>query len=237
LAWFGFIHGMSEFMDMFMLIKGNLLFLRILGASFLFISFLFLFLFGYRMINIGEGKRIGILFPFTIAILFFGLPILSEATSFDTWNISSRYFLGFPGAILSAVGFISYYKSEAKKLNDAKVEKYFFLIALLFGLYAILGGWIVPKANFYPASAINNVWFISTFGIPVQIFRASIAVGIAWSLWNIVNIFNIEEASEHQRVNETLLESEERYRKFVEFSPLESLSCPIIKLCTLIRRQ
>jgi hypothetical protein len=124
LAWFGFIHGMSEFTDMFMLIKGNLLFLRILGASFLFISFLCLFLFGYRLINIGERKRLGIWFPVTIGLLFLGLPVLSGATSFDTWNISSRYFLGFPGAILSAIGFISYYKSEGKKLGDVKVEKY-----------------------------------------------------------------------------------------------------------------
>jgi two-component system cell cycle sensor histidine kinase/response regulator CckA len=204
LAWFGFIHGISEFTDMFMLIKGNLLFLRILGASVLFISFLFLFLFGYRMINIGERKRLGIWFPLTIALLFLGMPILSGVTSFDNWNISSRYFLGFPGAILSATGFVSYYKSEAKKLDGAKIEKYFILIALLFGLYAILGGGIVPQANFYPASAINNGWFISWFGIPIQIFRALIAVGIAWSLWNIVNIFNIEEAVERKRAEEKI---------------------------------
>jgi PAS domain S-box-containing protein len=206
LAWFGFIHGISEFTDMFMLIKGNLLYLRFLGASVLFISFLFLFLFGYGMINIGERKRLGIWFPCTIAVLFMGMPILLGATSFDTWNISSRYFLGFPGAILSATGFVSYYKSEAKKLDGAKIEKYFILIALLFGLYAILGGGIVPQANFYPASAINNGWFISWFGIPIQIFRALIAVGIAWSLWNIVNIFNIEEAVERKQADDKIHE-------------------------------
>jgi len=126
--------------------------------------------------------------------------------------------LGFPGAILSAVGFILYYKSEAKKLGQAKVEKYFIIISLLFGFYAILGGGIVPKADFYPASVINNAWFISSFGIPVQLFRGMIAVGIAWSLWNIVNIFNIEEAVEHKRVDEKLRESEERYRTIIEFS-------------------
>src|SRR5450759_4914657 len=126
--------------------------------------------------------------------------------SFDNWNISSRYFLGFPGAILSATGFVSYYKSEAKKLDGAKIEKYFILIALLFGIYAILGGWIVTQANFYPASAINNAWFVSSFGIPVQIFRALIAVGITWSLWNIVNIFNIEVAAERKRTEEKIYE-------------------------------
>jgi PAS domain S-box-containing protein len=100
-----------------------------------------------------------------------------------------------------------------------RIQKYFILVALLFGLYAILGGWIVPKANFYPASTINNAWFISSFGIPVQIFRCMIAVGTAWSLWNIMNIFNLEEAAEQKLVDEKLRESEERYRKLVEFSP------------------
>ncbi|CAG1006533.1 Blue-light-activated protein [Methanosarcinales archaeon] len=78
--------------------------------------------------------------------------------------------------------------------------------ALFFGLYAILGGGIVPQANFYPASAINNGWFISWSGIPIQIFRALIAVGITWSLWNIVNIFNIEEAEERKRTEEKIRE-------------------------------
>ncbi|MDL5502366.1 MAG: hypothetical protein QSU88_04035, partial [Candidatus Methanoperedens sp.] len=49
LAWFGFIHGINEFMDMFLLIKGDILLLRILGSLALFTSFLFLFLFGYRL--------------------------------------------------------------------------------------------------------------------------------------------------------------------------------------------
>jgi two-component system cell cycle sensor histidine kinase/response regulator CckA len=218
LACFGFIHGISEFIDMFILIKGNLLLLRILGSSVLFISYSFLFLFGYAMINIGERKRLGSWFPFTIAFLFLGLPVLLGPTSLDIWNISSRYFLGFPGAILSATGFILYYKGEANKLWEAKVERYFVLVALLFGLYGILGGWIVPKANFYPASAINNDWFISSFGVPVQSLRAPIAVGIAWSLWKIMNIFNIEETAEHKRVDEALRESEERYRTTIEYS-------------------
>ncbi len=206
LAWFGFIHGINEFMDMFKLIKGNPPILEIFGASILFISFLFLFLFGYRLINIGERKRLGIWFPFTIALLFFGLPTLLGTTSFDIWNISSRYFLGFPGAILSSTGFILYYKSEAKNLSEAKVKKYFILVALLFGLYGILGGWIVPKANFYLASGINVESFISWFGIPVQFFRATIAVGIAWSLWHIVNIFNIEEDAERIRAEDKIQE-------------------------------
>ncbi|MCE8425660.1 MAG: PAS domain S-box protein [Candidatus Methanoperedens sp.] len=134
------------------------------------------------------------------------MPALSGATSLDNWNISSRYFLGFPGAILSATGFISYYRCEAKKLCVAKVEKYFIFIALLFGLYGIFGGWIVTQATFYPASAINNIWFITSFGIPVQIFRALIAVGIAWSLWNILNIFNIEMTDERKRAEEKIYE-------------------------------
>ncbi len=97
LASFGLIHGINEFTDMFELIKGDPPILKILSASVLFISFLFLFLFGYRLINIGETKKLGIWFPCTIALLFLGMPIISGSTSFDTWNISSNTFWDFPG--------------------------------------------------------------------------------------------------------------------------------------------
>ncbi|KCZ71993.1 PAS domain S-box [Candidatus Methanoperedens nitroreducens] len=216
LAWFGVIHGTNEFIDLFILIKGDSSFLKIFGASVLFISYLFIFLFGYQLINIGKTKRLGIWFPFIITLLFFGFPVLSGVTSYNTWNISSRYFLGFPGAILSAIGFFLYYQSEADRLRKAIVKRYFICAALFFGLYGILGGLIVPEADFFPASVINNASFISWSGIPVQIFRAISAVGIAWSLWHIVNIFNIEDAAERKRAEEMLQQSEEKYRTLID---------------------
>jgi two-component system cell cycle sensor histidine kinase/response regulator CckA len=119
-------------------------------------------------------------------------------------EILTNYFLGFPGAILSAVGFFLYYQSESKKLNKIKVKKYFIFAALFFGIYGILGGLIVSRDSFFPASVINYSSFVSIFGAPVVVFLTVITVGITLSLWHIVDIFNIEDASERKRAEEKI---------------------------------
>lgn len=68
----------------------------------------------------------------------------------------------------------------------------------------MLGGLIVPKAGFFPASVINNDSFSALVGIPVQFFRALSALGIAYSLWHIINIFNIEETAERRQADENV---------------------------------
>ncbi|SNQ60253.1 putative Histidine kinase [Candidatus Methanoperedens nitroreducens] len=208
LAFFGITHGIFEFIQMFTAVKEELIFLKILGPTFLIISYLFLFLFGYQLINISRRKKLSIWFPSIIVILFFLLLIYLGGKSF--WNnnvlldILVRYFLGFPGGILIAIGFLLYYQSESEKLRSIRVKKYFICAALLFGVYGVLGGLIVPRDSFFPASAVNYTSFISRFGIPVLIFRAMTAMGIALSLWYIMNIFNIEEAAGRKRAKEKI---------------------------------
>jgi len=208
LALFGVTHGIFEFIQMFTAVKEELIFLKILGPAFLFISYLSLFLFGYQLINISRIKRLGIWFPSMIAILFFGFLIYLGGNSFWSKNILLdilvRYFLGFPGGVLIAIGFLLYYQSESEKLRGIRVKKYFICAALFFGIYGILGGLIVPRDSFFPASAVNYISFTSLFGIPVLIFRAMAAMGIAWSLWYIMNIFNVEEAAGRKHAEERI---------------------------------
>ncbi len=209
LAWFGITHGTNELIDMFTIIKGANLFLEIAGPLLLFVSYLFIFFFGYQLINIGNKKIVGLWFLAAVAFSFFGLPALAGITSFHSWHISARYFLGFPGAILSAIGFLLYYQSESEKLTDVPVKKYFIFTAIFFGIYGVLGGLIVPRADFFPASAINTASFILWTGFPVQLFRAICAIGIAWSVGNIMNIFNIEETTLHKRAEEEIKRAKE----------------------------
>jgi len=207
LAFFGVTHGIHEFIEMFTAVKEEFVFLDILGPAFLIISYLFLFLFGYQLINLSMRKKPSIWLPSLIVILFFGIITILEGNSF--WNhnrmeILGRYILGFPSAILSAIGLLLYYQSESKKLSEFKIKKYFIYSALFFGIYGALGGLIVSRDSFFPASTINYGSFISLFGFPVLVFRAVTAMGITWSLWYIVDIFNIEEASEHNRAEERI---------------------------------
>ena len=98
LAFFGVTHGIHEFIEMFIAVKEETVFLKIIGPAFLFVSYLCLFLFGYQLINISRRKNLSIWFPLITVILFFGILIYSLGNSF--WNhnrleIVARYFLGF----------------------------------------------------------------------------------------------------------------------------------------------
>ncbi len=59
-------------------------------------------------------------------------------------------------------------------------------------IYGIAGGVIAPKAGFFPASVINNSSFLDLFGIPIQVVRTVCAAVLAWSVWNILGIFDWE---------------------------------------------
>src|SRR3989304_968737 len=52
LAFFGITHGIHEYIDLLFIYKGNNDYLIILKAAFLLISYIFLFLFGYQLVNI-----------------------------------------------------------------------------------------------------------------------------------------------------------------------------------------
>ncbi|MCX9025909.1 MAG: ATP-binding protein [Candidatus Methanoperedens sp.] len=208
LASFAVTYGIYEFMNilinMFAAINDKFVFsFYILNPTFLFISYLCLFLFGYQLININRRKPPSIWFISIILILFFEIITYLERNNYNQLEDISNYFLGFPGAILSAIGFLLYYESESKKLSEINVKKYFIFAALFFGIYGILGV-IVSRDSFFPASVMNQTSFIYLFGTPVVVFRTVTIVGIFWSLWHIVNIFNIEGTSKRRRTEEKI---------------------------------
>lgn len=203
LGLFGLTHGASEFLDMFVIIKGESYFFNIVAPLLLFTSYAFLFMFGYRLINL-KTTEIGPWLPVVITILFFSLPLSIDSTSSETWVSSARYFVGFTGALLCAAGFINYYLIEKSQLDETNLKRYFYFISLAFVVYGSFGGLVTPKANFFPASLLNNATFIDAIGLPVQLFRAVCAIIITWSTWHIINIFNIE-ANKNRKVNELAL--------------------------------
>lgn len=208
LASFTVTYGIHEFMriliNMFAAINEKFTFLfNILNPTFLFISYLCLFLFGYQLININRKKNPHIWFISIIVILLFVFITYLEGNNYNRLEDLSSYFLGFLGAILSAIGFLFYYQSESKKLGEINVKKYFIFAALFFGIYGLLE-LVVSRDSFFPASVMNQTSFIYLFGTPVVVFRTVTIVGIFWSLWHIVNIFNIEGASKRRRAEEKI---------------------------------
>lgn len=193
LAGFGLTHGLNEWLDMFSIIvlkrggQDSDLF-NFVRLTILAVSFVFLFEFGRRLLLLKLKKYLtGWL---TLSLCFFAFTFM--LVSSQERSIWPRYFLGFPGALFSAVGFIYYYRDNKTLLKPFKVRRFFLLAGVSLAVYSLLGGLVVPKANLFPASILNNTSFLKLIGVPVQVFRAICAAFLAWAVWNILGIFNWE---------------------------------------------
>ena len=67
-------------------------------------------------------------------------------------SIWARYSIGFPGAILSALGLHHQVQKQIKPLNLKRIERPLMLASWSLVAYGVAGGLIVPQANFFPAS-------------------------------------------------------------------------------------
>lgn len=190
LGLFGLIHGINEWLDMITLIKAHDSYIWNLARTVvLTISFIFLFEFGRRLFNLNFNKEfLGSWVTPAISLAVFTI-IFTLKQERSIWP---RYFLCFPGGLLTAQGFLLYYRRNKIALEPFKVRKYFFISAASIGMYGVFSGLLVSRADFFPASVINNASFLNLFGIPVQVFRALCATILAWTCWHILEIFNQE---------------------------------------------
>ena len=201
LAGFGILHGINEFLDMWVIIKGGSRSLDIVRPLFLIGSFIFLFEFGRKLVRMAAPEGTGPLGWFAgpggrYVSLIAGMLIIAAALSSpDFWRtaaILSRYLLGFPGSLLTGLGLISFARTERETLAPFKVTPYFFLSGGAFIVYGFLSGLIVPQSSFFPSTILNADAFLSTVHAPVQVFRACCAVLAAFSIGEVLRIFTVE---------------------------------------------
>jgi len=206
LACFAIIHGISEFLDMWAIIKGKNPATETARWGILFISYLFLFEFGRRIFRLTErkfywrkafSKLTGAWLLFSIILIifsYFTLPV-------DSQKILIRYLLGFPGGLLTALSLSLYYKDIEETLKPLKVKKYFLWVSGSFFAYAFFGGLVVPKGNLFFSSWLNADSFLLVAHIPAQVFRAGCALISAAGVYGILGIFNWEKT---KRIQESL---------------------------------
>ncbi|MFH1189916.1 MAG: diguanylate cyclase [Candidatus Omnitrophota bacterium] len=201
LAWFGVLHGINEWADALVLMKGRTWAVDIVRLSALFSSFIFLFEFGRQLIRLEMRKYPPRLKRFVERLSWPMTPAISlvifllSVPSHDIWQTGAmlvRYFLGFPGCALIAAGFLLYYRYEKEALSGINVEKYFVTAAAAFLTYGTLAGLIVNRGHYFPSTIVNMESFQSVTAIPIQVFRSACAIVIGWSSVGLLNIFNVE---------------------------------------------
>jgi len=200
---FGILHGMNEWIDMFMFIQRpqEFLLLKVIRALLMPLSFIFLLQFGAKIIaetrkGFGWLKNLSFILPLAWVCIF----VLTR-DRFLYGDIWGRYLLGFPGAMLAAYALILQ-SSNFKDVKIVSLKKNLKIAVFFFAAYAVLSGIIVPQAGFFPATIINYTLFLQAFGFPVQALRALSAVMIAVSLGKVLVIFYWETKSKLQNTLE-----------------------------------
>jgi signal transduction histidine kinase len=211
LAAFGISHGLNEWLEMWGMIKKiNFDPLELFSAA---ISFFFLFEFGRQLLLTVKQECPFVLRKVLWALrwwtgtLILAVIILASFMSKNFWSTGitlSGYLLAFPGGILTGIALILYHDYEKEKPAMRKSGKYMFLSGVSFIIYGVLEGVIIDKGPFFPSTIINAEAFSRAIGIPVEIFHAFFAVVIAFSVNEMLSIFDVERARQKQRILDEL---------------------------------
>lgn len=205
LAAFGITHGFYEWGDLFIPIQAEYLsettiqVLYNLHKILLAVSFVCLFEFGLAVIP-SKGRTHGIhgasiiLFMLWIFIAFFIL--LPNSSDFSLWtrtvNALARYFIGFPGGMLSAYGLRVHTLQRIKPLDVPKIVQMFRVAGFSLGIYALVAGLIPPPINFFPGNIVNTETFTKFVGAPPLVFRSLVGMIIAFTIIRAMEIFSLE---------------------------------------------
>jgi len=173
LALFGLSHGLTEWLELVALIRNGDVWFAGLCWAFLAASFLVLVEFA-RLGLIRQGRKGPGRWLLGLLALTAGL---GAVYGLNGLNASSRYALGLVGAL--GAGWVLYV--EAHRV-DPRCRPWLVAGGIGFLLYALATGMVVPPAPFWPASSINYETFMRLTGLPVQLVRGLLALGLAFIL-------------------------------------------------------
>jgi signal transduction histidine kinase len=230
LAGFGLLHGASEWSDMFVALGETywtpFLFriIKTIGFYLGLGSFVFLLAFGLRSVALDKSRfkwleraSLIVALLFTVVVSVQGIRTGLSNQWYVTSGVLMRYLLAFPGSLIAAAGLFRQSQSgEIKEINSSAILRNIRGLAVVFVVYALLAGVIVPQAPFPPAAFINYSSFENMFGLPVQIFRAACSLLAALFVSGLLNAFSAvtygelekqvqERTSDLAKANETLL--------------------------------
>lgn len=217
---FGVVHGLGEWLLIFIMIDKNnsfamymLFFATFLNA----LSFTLLWIFG---VNFFKGKFKGVnyfsLLPFIVMgiwtilyFLFYKFKYQNYVDYIYVFKVISRYFIGLPAGITVCIGLYRNAKIMSK-LKAKQVVIKFKILAVLFGLYSILAGLMVSNIDLFPVRLINTETFYCRYGFRLELSRTIVAVAIAILFINVIDIFMWEAEYKIEKLTQQKLLWQER---------------------------
>jgi GAF domain-containing protein len=212
LATFGLMHGVHEWLEMFMRLGqvvpgaptvGQTMVVEALRVALLTLSFLLLIVFGVRLIHLsGHGRGNERTFVILSAGMLVFVWLVSVMSTQEVYafcledclvsiDVLTRYILGIPGAILAGWAMLL----EQRAFRERGLVLFgrdLTLAAVALLLYGVIGQLFVPRSVLFPANIINSELFLELFGVPVQFFRALMAIVMAVFVIRALRAFELE---------------------------------------------
>ncbi|MCA9947397.1 MAG: GAF domain-containing protein, partial [Anaerolineales bacterium] len=228
LAGFGLLHGLHEWFEMFQRLgaagAANIpawLLRDEVRIAHLALSFSLLLVFGIRLIFLSRGEQAHSekLYAILIAGALVGVWLVSLLLTYWVYQPTaeafisavdalSRYILGIPGAALAAWAIVLEQRTF-RRLDMPDTGRDLLRAALALLIYGVFGQ-IFPQASFlFPANVVNTAVFSELFGIPIQLFRAVMAMLIAVFIVRALRAFELERQQNLTRANEARLAAQE----------------------------
>jgi signal transduction histidine kinase len=220
LAGFGLVHGVHEWLEMFLLIFPQLQGLSLyrwvgLGRVILLaVSFLFLISFGARLVVGSKRTQLAWQMLGTIAAIWtLGLVWLFLTEPPDVRIIAAdvytRYSLAIPGAALTAWGL--FLQRQNFLLAGMKgFGRDVIVAALAFGLYGGIGQLFVLPSVVFPSNFLNSDSFLEWFGFRIQLFRSVMACIAAISIIRSLRAFEEENRRQIESLRQAQLAERQR---------------------------
>jgi PAS domain S-box-containing protein len=212
-AAYALLHAPGDFIEMWHAISGKMdQGLKLTGILMTYLSYLFLFEFGRRVLKVTytDSK----LLPRYLLIAVMTVVMSAAAFSDDFWknlDVFVGYILRFPGGIMAGVGMILYYENLPDSMKIIRIRKYFYLCGIALVLWAVFCGLIREKGSFFLSTLVNLESFFQFTNVPVYIFRSICGLAAAWSIIGMLNFFNHEK----QIRLRTALDGESKTRSYL----------------------
>jgi signal transduction histidine kinase len=218
LALFGILHGFHEWGEWFVPIHQASHPIPLLAdLTLLALAFFLLAEFGLRLLSLDgwpsarEARlTLGLLFLVgegIIAVRWGGKPDFWVPAA-DAW---ARYALAIPAALLAAVGLCRHSRCLTRAARGPAADLRWAGLAL--ALYAVPGQVFVAAGPLPPSNWLNDIFFLRTFGIPIQLWRAVMAGLVALFTVRALRLFEEERARQMEELTRARLEAQQRLQE------------------------
>ena len=221
LAVFGIVHGMHEWLEVFILLRavpfldGGELAWSGLRLAFQAFSFLSLTAFGSSLLSPTERiRRLSLLLPLgQVAIWGFGLLIMRGRWPVETdlWDVAyvwTRYVLGIPASLFACAGLIA----QQRAFRLAGMDQFgrdSLWAAIAFAWYGLIGQLFTNPSALVPSNVINQQLFLEVFGFPIQVLRAVAAGAASAFVIRFLRAFEVENQRKIAQLQELRLHAAE----------------------------